>query len=58
MLSFKASSGRTKKGYTTLKVQVVGTLFRQGNDQVASRRGNGLSGIPLQPCHSVKKLLT
>jgi hypothetical protein len=45
-----------KKGYTTLKVQVVGALFRQGNDQIAPRRGNGLSHIPLQPCHSVKNV--
>lgn len=47
-----------EKGHTTLKVQVVGVLFRQGNDQVAPRRGNGLSSIPLQPRHSVKKFLT
>ena len=47
-----------EKEYTTLKVQVVVALLRQGNDQVAPRRGNGLSSIPLQPRHSVKKFLT
>lgn len=46
---------RTKEnGHTTLKVQVVGTLFRQCDDQVSPRRGNGLSSIPLQTRHPVK----
>ncbi len=50
--------GPKKHGNTTLKVQVVSALFGHRNNQVATRRGNGLSKTPLQPLHALKTFLT